>query len=60
MPQTDVNRGGGGQDGGERRNKVIVKMQEKIGGGDPGRDSGCMCKRRIEGGCRSGGSGWLY
>ena len=62
MPQTDVNWGGGGQDGGERRNKVIVEMQKKMGGGgggggDPVRDSGCMCKRRIEGGCRSGGGG---
>ena len=59
MPQTDVNQGGGGgQDDGERRNKVIVKMQKKNrGGGGPVRDSGCMCKRRIDGGAGPGGQG---
>ena len=41
--------------------KLLWKCRKKWGGGgaggDPVRDSGCMCKRRIEGGCRSGGGG---
>ena len=51
----------GGQDGGKRRNKVIVKMQKKIGGGwegggDPVRDSGCV-NEELKGGAGPGGQG---
>ena len=49
--------GEGDQGGGERRNKVIVKMKKKIGEGGKGSSQGVCVNEELKGGAGPGGQG---